>query len=178
MVISSAFLGLGGNLGNVEESFVKTIRSFISNENGKVVLASPIYRTPPWGIEDQPDYLNAVLKIEWAGSLRSLAEFCQSIESDAGRDRSNEIKWGPRSLDIDILTFGDLRGIESGIEIPHPRMQDRRFVLQPLNDIAPELIVAGLGKSVEDILDSCNDLSELVSCEMSREYIGFTDIIE
>ncbi len=172
--MKQVFLGLGGNVGDVEGAFVKAIDSFISNDNATVVIASPIYRTPPWGVEDQPDYLNAVLEIGWDGSVGQLADFCQMIERSAGRDRRLEIKWGPRPLDIDILVFEDMVGEESGIKLPHPRMQERKFVLQPLSDIAPDLFVNGQGKSLRELLDSCDDIAELVSCQMSRDYINFT----
>jgi 2-amino-4-hydroxy-6-hydroxymethyldihydropteridine diphosphokinase len=105
-----------------------------------------VYETTPVGGPDgQPDFLNQVIGVETALDAHGLWERCSAVEASLGRSRDHETRWGPRAIDIDLLTFGDLVVVEADLEIPHPRMAERAFVLVPLAEIAPGLEIAGLG---------------------------------
>jgi 2-amino-4-hydroxy-6-hydroxymethyldihydropteridine diphosphokinase len=106
-----------------------------------VVAVSSLYRTPPWGKTDQPDFLNAAAELSTRLSPHALLELC--LEAERRLKRVREERWGPRLIDIDILTFGDRTIHEAGLDVPHPRMLERAFVLVPLAEIAPDLVVGG-----------------------------------
>ncbi len=127
-----AFLGLGSNIGDSRN----WLRQAVEELPG-VIAVSPLYRTEPVGGPDQDDYLNIVVAIETELSSRDLLLQCQRIELEAGRERL--VKNGPRTLDIDILLYDNRQISEPGLEVPHPRMFQRNFVISPLLDIAPEL---------------------------------------
>src|SRR3954454_12983942 len=103
--------------------------------------ASSLYRTPPWGKTDQPDFLNACTEIATNHPPRALLALCLDAERTLKRERRE--RWGPRIIDIDILVYGNRTVHEAGLDIPHPRMLERAFVLTPLAEIAPDLLVAG-----------------------------------
>jgi 2-amino-4-hydroxy-6-hydroxymethyldihydropteridine diphosphokinase len=128
-----AFLGLGANLGDREEA-LRTAVAAVPD----LVAVSPVYETDPVGGPEQGAYLNAVVELETALTPRQLLEVCRSLESAAGRVRAE--RWGPRTLDVDVLLVGDLVVDEPDLVVPHPRMWARRFVLAPLADLAPELV--------------------------------------
>ena len=128
-----AFLGLGSNLGDREAQLQSAIE-----EMPDVVAVSPVYETDPVGGPEQGAYLNLVVELETALSPRELLELCQRLEADAERVRAE--RWGPRTLDVDVLLVGDLVVDEPDLKVPHPRMWDRRFVLAPLRDVAPDLV--------------------------------------
>jgi 2-amino-4-hydroxy-6-hydroxymethyldihydropteridine diphosphokinase len=107
----------------------------------RVIAVSSLYRTPPWGKTDQPDFLNAAAELSTGLPPRALLDLCLSVEKELKRERRE--RWGPRLVDLDILLFGALRIDEPGLEIPHPRMLERAFVLVPLAEIAPELVFGG-----------------------------------
>lgn len=133
-----AFLALGSNLGDR----VATLRRAVSLLDD-VVAVSPVYETGPvGGPEDQGRYLNAVVELVTDRSPRELLETCRRLEADAGRVRLE--RWGPRTLDVDVLLVGDLVVDEEDLVVPHPRMWERRFVLAPLADLAPDLVPAAL----------------------------------
>jgi 2-amino-4-hydroxy-6-hydroxymethyldihydropteridine diphosphokinase len=106
-----------------------------------VVAVSSLYRTPPWGKTDQPDFLNAAAEIATSHAPRALLALCLDAERALKRERRE--RWGPRIIDIDILLFGDRAVHEAGLDIPHPRMLERAFVLAPLAEIAPDLPISG-----------------------------------
>jgi 2-amino-4-hydroxy-6-hydroxymethyldihydropteridine diphosphokinase len=134
---SFAWLGLGGNLGDPQNAMAKALQTFDADVRTRVTAVSSIYRTPPWGETAQPDFLNAVAGVETGRSPRELLDLCLEVENGLQRVRAE--RWGPRTIDIDILLFGDLAVDEPGLEVPHPRMAERAFVLLPLAEIAPEL---------------------------------------
>lgn len=107
----------------------------------RVVAVSSLYRTPPWGKTDQPDFLNATAEVLTGHSPRELLDLC--LEAEQRLKRVRQERWGPRLIDIDILVFGDRTVDEHGLEIPHPRMLERAFVLAPLAEIAPDFIAGG-----------------------------------
>lgn len=136
-----AFLGLGGNIGDPAAAMAAALRALDASAEVTVVAVSSLYRTPPWGLADQPDFLNAVAEIRTSASPRGLLDLCLATEAALKRVRS--IRWGPRVIDIDILDFDRLVIDEPGLQLPHPRMNDRAFVLAPLAEIAPDFPVAG-----------------------------------
>ncbi|MER9682401.1 2-amino-4-hydroxy-6-hydroxymethyldihydropteridine diphosphokinase [Mesorhizobium sp. M0184] len=145
---NTVYLSLGGNLGDPSKSMAAALGILDVNERTRVVAVSSLYRTPPWGKLDQPDFLNAAAEISTALAPRALLDLCLDAERKLKRVR--EERWGPRLIDIDILVFGDRIIHETGLEVPHPRMLERAFVLAPLAEIAPELVVDG--KSVSERL--------------------------
>ncbi len=136
-----AFLGLGGNIGDPAAAMAAALRALDASAEVRVVAVSSLYRTPPWGLADQPDFLNAVAEIRTSASPRQLLELCLATEASLKRVRS--IRWGPRVIDIDILDFDGLVIDEPGLQVPHPRMSDRAFVLAPLAEIAPDFPITG-----------------------------------
>ena len=137
-----AALSLGGNLGDVRAAFRFALERLALAPGVAVVATSSVYRTAPWGKLDQPDFLNMATLLRVTIAPRALLDLCLSIERDHGRARLEH--WGPRTLDMDVLTYGDLVVEEPGLTIPHPRLQDRAFVLTPLAEIAPDTLVRGV----------------------------------
>ena len=135
------FLSLGGNLGDPRKSMASALRLLADDANVDVVAVSSLYRTPPWGKLDQPDFLNTAAELSTSLSPHDLLDLCLGTEKKLKRVR--EERWGPRLIDIDILVFGDRVIQETGLEVPHPRMLERAFVLAPLDEIAPNLSVDG-----------------------------------
>ncbi|UVC13064.1 2-amino-4-hydroxy-6-hydroxymethyldihydropteridine diphosphokinase [Mesorhizobium onobrychidis] len=138
---NTVYLSLGGNLGDPARSMGAALRMLDADENTRVVIVSSLYRTPPWGKLDQPDFLNAAAEISTVLAPHALLDLCLDVERRLKRVR--EERWGPRLIDIDILVFGDRIIHETGLEVPHPRMLERAFVLAPLAEIAPDLTVDG-----------------------------------
>lgn len=110
---------------------------------------SEFIETAPVGGVDQGAYLNAAALLRTSLLPRELLDALHGIEREQGRDRSKERRWGPRTLDLDLLTYGDMIVCEAGLTVPHPRLHERGFVLEPLAAVAPELVVPGLGKVVD-----------------------------
>lgn len=137
----TVYLSLGGNLGRPDKSMATALRMLDADPSTEVVSVSSLYRTPPWGKVDQPDFLNAAAEVRTTLSPRELLKACLDAELKLKRVRQE--RWGPRLIDIDILVFGDLTVDEDGLEIPHPRMLERAFVLAPLAEIAPDFIAKG-----------------------------------
>jgi 2-amino-4-hydroxy-6-hydroxymethyldihydropteridine diphosphokinase len=143
-----ATLALGSNLGdrvgNIEEAIARL------TADGAVELGarSRLYRTAPWGVTDQDWFVNACIAIKTSLSPRELLRRCQAVENGMGRVRTK--RWGPRNIDVDILTFGTLNVDEADLRIPHPLIAERAFVLIPLRDIAPDLRIDG--QAIETLL--------------------------
>lgn len=134
----TVFLGLGGNLGDPQATFVRTRAALQADPRILECVASPLYRTPALGgPPDQPDYLNAVLGLQTDLAPQELLDLCQDLEQTEGRKRTE--RWGPRILDIDLLLYADQVICEKGLCIPHPRLHERLFVLCPLADLAPDI---------------------------------------
>ena len=143
-----ATLGLGGNIGDPVAAMALALRRLDARADCRVTAVSRLYRTPPWGKIDQADFYNACATIETALSPLRLLEACLEIERDMKRIRTE--RWGPRTIDIDVLTFDGLEIAEDALTVPHPRMTERAFVLMPLADIAGDLKVKG--RAVSDWL--------------------------
>lgn len=142
------YLSLGTNLGNRELNLA-AVRNALPPEVN-IMDSSPVYQTEPWGYLDQPDFLNQVLAVETSLSPDGLLDYVKGIEKRIGRTPS--VRFGPRIVDIDILFYGDRIIAEEDIEIPHPRLKERAFVLIPLADLAPDLIYPGTNYSISDLL--------------------------
>ena len=141
--MAEALIALGGNVGDARLTFARAIPAICRRAEAALLARSADYRTPPWGDLDQPPFVNACILIETGLAPRELLKVLQQVERDFGRDRATERHWGPRTLDLDILTYGDLRIDEPDLTIPHPRMFERAFVLVPLAEIAAERMIGG-----------------------------------
>ncbi|MGH9024597.1 MAG: 2-amino-4-hydroxy-6-hydroxymethyldihydropteridine diphosphokinase [Acidimicrobiia bacterium] len=137
--MTRAYLALGSNLGNRPALLQQAVEGLDRAAEVDVVAVSRVYETTPAGGPPQPDYLNAVVAIETRLSPRELLELAQSLEAAAERVRRE--RWGPRSLDVDVLLVGDAQVAEPDLVVPHPRLRERRFVLVPLADVAPDSVV-------------------------------------
>lgn len=137
-----AWVGLGSNLGDRAGQLRAAARAL----GGCVVEVSPVFETSPWGIVEQPWFLNAVVRVRWTDSPRTLLRRCLQIERALGRVRTE--KFGPRKIDLDVLLAGDVCVDEPGLTSPHPGVASRRSVLEPWVRLAPELIVPGLDETV------------------------------
>lgn len=133
------FLGLGGNVGDVAEAMRRGLAALEAVPRTHVVAVSSLWSTPPWGRTDQPDFLNAVAELRTALSPQALLDTALAAERALKRERRE--RWGPRTLDIDILLFGERAIHDEGLEIPHPRIGERAFVTVPLAEIAPAIAV-------------------------------------
>ncbi|MEZ2127347.1 MULTISPECIES: 2-amino-4-hydroxy-6-hydroxymethyldihydropteridine diphosphokinase [unclassified Sinorhizobium] len=136
-----ATLGLGGNLGDPIRAMTSALQILDARDDCAVIAVSRLYRTPPWGKTDQSFFFNACAELETTLEPEALLDVCLGVEKEMKRERKE--RWGPRTLDIDILTYGDLLLATPRLEIPHPRMTERGFVLMPLADFAPDLTVKG-----------------------------------
>ncbi len=130
-----AFLSLGSNLGDREAHLRSGVAAVAAGDDYRL---SPLYETEPVGGVEQGRFLNLVVELETRASPQALLARCRAAEAEAERVRT--VRWGPRTLDADVLLVGDLVVDDEDLEVPHPRMRERRFVLEPLHDLAPELV--------------------------------------
>ena len=133
-----AYVGLGSNLGDREQT-LRQAAALIG-----AVRLSTIQETEPWGLADQPKFLNAVAELETELTARSLLELLLGVEQQLGRERTGP-RWGPRTIDLDLLLYGDQQIDEAGLTVPHPRLHERLFVLEPLAELDSSLKVPGIG---------------------------------
>ena len=141
-----AFVGLGGNVGEAAATLREALRALDGLPGTRVLRASRLYRTPAWGRLDQPDFINAAARLETGLGPRELLDALLDVERQFGRDRQDEhARWGPRTLDLDLLLFGDAMVDEPGLRVPHPHLHERAFALVPLAAIAPEAVIPGHG---------------------------------
>jgi len=136
--VTLAYVGLGSNLGD-REAAIRRAAELIG-----AVRLSPLFETEPWGYRDQPSFLNAAAEVETELTPRSFLDHLLDVERRLGRERIGP-RWGPRTIDLDLLLWGDERISEPGLEIPHPLMLERRFVLEPLAVLAPGREIPGNG---------------------------------
>lgn len=139
------FIGLGGNVGDVASTMQSALAAIGELPGTQLISCSSLYTSPAHGGIAQADYINAVLEIQTAASPQELLEDLLAIERNHGRDRAIEQRWGPRRLDLDILLFGQRIIGESELQIPHPRLAERVFVLAPLAELDKDLTIPGLG---------------------------------
>jgi 2-amino-4-hydroxy-6-hydroxymethyldihydropteridine diphosphokinase len=152
--MTRVYLLLGSNLGDRELCLHMAIK-LIETDIAPVIITSPVYETQSWGKTDAPDYLNQVIMLKTDLTPRAVLEKILNIELEMGRER--EEKWGPRTIDIDILFYGFKVINEPELTIPHPELHKRRFTLEPLNDIAPGLLHPVLGKTIGKLKNELND---------------------
>ena len=133
-----AYIGLGSNVGDRAALIASAARAIGARR------LSTVIETEPWGLVDQPPFLNAVAEVETELDARRLLDELLRVERQLGRERSGP-RWGPRTIDLDLLLFGGLRVEEAGLVVPHPHLHERRFVLEPLAELEPGLEVPGLG---------------------------------
>ena len=148
--MASVLIALGGNVGDVRGTFRKAIANICGMTQGTLVARSSDYLNPPLGDPQQPHYVNACIEIETRLDPHALLFTLHKIEKKFGRDRAHEQHWGPRTLDLDLLAYDDVRLGKRELTLPHPRMFERAFVLVPLAEIAPDRVIAG--RRVRDAL--------------------------
>jgi 2-amino-4-hydroxy-6-hydroxymethyldihydropteridine diphosphokinase len=142
--LAEAFIALGGNIGDVRATFDRAISLLCEDSDVRLAARSSDYRTPPWGVTDQPPFINAVIAISTTLAPHALLARAQACERALGRDRDREQHWGPRTIDLDILAYDDLVRNDEALTLPHPRLFERAFVLVPLAEIAPDRVIAGI----------------------------------
>lgn len=151
----TAFIGLGSNLGDRVQNIRLALTGMMLNPEIRLVQVSGLFETEPIGTVKQPDFLNAVARIEFEMLPGRLLLYLQGIETKLGRVR--DIKWGPRTIDLDVLTISAYECLTDTLVLPHPELAKRRFVLVPFNEIAPHFIVPGLNRSVSSLLTESHD---------------------
>ncbi len=149
--MTRAAIGFGANLGDAARTVQAAIAVLGACRDVTLVAASRLYRTAPWGGIAQPEYVNAAALIETPLSPQALLETLLEVEQRFGRCREDTQRWGPRSLDLDLLLFGEWVVDELGLRVPHPHLQERAFVLVPLAEIAPHMPIPG-GATVQSAL--------------------------
>jgi 2-amino-4-hydroxy-6-hydroxymethyldihydropteridine diphosphokinase len=141
--MADALIALGGNLGDVRATLDLATNMLCDGTTVRLVARSSDYRTPPWGVTDQPAFINACIAVETTLAPHALLSRGREVETALGRDRSIEKRWGPRTIDIDLIAYDDLSIADAELELPHPRLFERAFVLVPLAEIAADRLIAG-----------------------------------
>lgn len=144
-----AFIGLGSNLGQAKETINQALAALAHLPGTRMVAHSMLYRTPPWGRVDQPDFINAVAQLQTQLAPLMLLEHLLALERRFGRVRNDTERWGPRQLDLDLLAYDEKILDDPGLHLPHPHLHERAFVLVPLAEIAPGLFIPGRGRVSE-----------------------------
>ncbi|MCY7313778.1 MAG: 2-amino-4-hydroxy-6-hydroxymethyldihydropteridine diphosphokinase [Pseudoxanthomonas sp.] len=140
-----AFIGLGGNLGDAAGTLRSALLALERIPRSRLVSASRLFRTPAWGRQQQPDFINAAAHLETSLPPRELLEALLAIEREFGRERDPAQRWGPRTLDLDLLLYAQTVMDEPGLRLPHPHLHERAFALLPLLEVAPDLHIPGHG---------------------------------
>ncbi|QOC23278.1 2-amino-4-hydroxy-6-hydroxymethyldihydropteridine diphosphokinase [Wenzhouxiangella sp. AB-CW3] len=153
--MTRSWIGLGANLGQPEENLAAALERLHRSERVWVAEVSPAWWTPPWGVQDQPWYLNAVAALDTSLDARALLDLLLAVEAELGRRRDGQ-RWGARAIDLDLLLHGDHVIDETDLTVPHPRIPERAFVLVPLHAVAPTLTVPGHGR-VDELLMALDD---------------------
>ena len=148
--MAEALVALGGNIGDVRDTLDRAIAAFCDGEDVRLLARSSDYRALPWGVEDQPPFVNLCIAVETTLAPGALLARAQAVERALGRERVKERRWGPRPVDIDLIAYDDLVLWGPDLTLPHPQLFARAFVLAPLAEIAPERLIAG--RRVRDAL--------------------------
>jgi 2-amino-4-hydroxy-6-hydroxymethyldihydropteridine diphosphokinase len=142
--MAEALVALGGNVGDVRATLDRAVAMLCDGRQVRLIARSSDYRTPPSGVTDQPAFINLGLVVETELSPRALLAHALEVERALGRDRANARRWGPRTVDIDLIAYDDISVDEPDLILPHPRALERAFVLAPLAEIAPDHMIAGI----------------------------------
>jgi 2-amino-4-hydroxy-6-hydroxymethyldihydropteridine diphosphokinase len=142
--VAEALVAFGGNIGDARATLARAVGLFCDGDEVQLLARSSDYRTPPWGVADQPPFVNLCIAVATMLSPHQLLERAHKVEQALGRARATETRWGPRTVDIDILAYDDLALSAPDLTLPHPRVFERAFVLVPLAEIAPERVIAGV----------------------------------
>lgn len=155
--MTPAWIGLGANLGDAATTVGAAITALDGLPRTRVLQASRLYATPAWGNEDQPPFVNAVAAVETSLAADELLQAMLALEQGFGRVRDAAVHWGPRALDLDLLLYGAQVLDQPGLQVPHPYMHERAFVLVPLAEIAPDLAIPGHGRVRDAVMrvDAC-----------------------
>jgi 2-amino-4-hydroxy-6-hydroxymethyldihydropteridine diphosphokinase len=153
-----AYLGLGSNLGD-RKKYLDAATEMIGEQVGEILLCSGVYETAAWGVDDQPNYYNQVIKIQTNLYPLELLKQILSVETALGRERI--IKWGPRTIDIDFLFYEDYYFSTPELTLPHPWISSRNFVLAPLTEISPDLVHPVFKKKIHELFQQCTDQAEI-----------------
>lgn len=141
--MASAVVALGGNVGDVRSTFREAIAEICTLAQARLLARSADYATPPWGDKQQPRFINACIEIETELDPHTLLAMLQNVERKFGRDRAHERRWGPRTLDLDLIAHDDVSLQTAELTLPHPGVLERAFVLVPLAEIAPDRAIGG-----------------------------------
>lgn len=141
--MSRAYLALGGNVGDSRAILDRAVALLCDGNDVRLVARSADYRTPPWGVTEQPPFVNLCIAVDTVLTPQQLLTRGQDVERALGRDRAREQRWGPRTADIDLIAYDDLSLHDGDLILPHPRLFERAFVLVPLAEIAPDLVISG-----------------------------------
>jgi 2-amino-4-hydroxy-6-hydroxymethyldihydropteridine diphosphokinase len=141
--MANALIALGGNVGEVRDTFKKAIANILGMTQAALLARSSDYATPPWGDQQQARFVNACIEIDTSLDPHALLFTLHKIEAKFGRDRTRETRWGPRTLDLDLIAYDDVKLDKPELTLPHPRLFERAFVLVPLTEIAPDRVIAG-----------------------------------
>lgn len=153
-ITNSAFLLTGGNIGDTK-SYLRKAKWAIETKCGEITVQSSLYQSAPWGLTNQPPFINQCLVLSTKLSAPVLLQTILQIEKELGRERVE--KYGPRTIDIDIIFFNNDIINQPGLHVPHPQMQHRRFVLECVNNVAPQLMHPQLHKTITQLLTECTD---------------------
>jgi 2-amino-4-hydroxy-6-hydroxymethyldihydropteridine diphosphokinase len=145
-----ALIALGGNVGDVRTTFQKAVANICGMTQGALLARSSDYATPPWGEARQERFINACIEIDTSLDPHALLFVLHKIEAKFGRDRTKEKRWGPRTLDLDLIAYDDVSIERPELKLPHPRLFERAFVLVPLAEISPDRVIAG--RSIASVL--------------------------
>jgi 2-amino-4-hydroxy-6-hydroxymethyldihydropteridine diphosphokinase len=141
---AQALIALGGNVGEVRAALDRAIARLCDGTEVQLFARSSDYRTPPWGVENQPPFINCAIAVATTLAPQALLARAQAVEAAFGRDRARETRWGPRTLDIDLIDYDNRMSSSPDLTLPHPRALERAFVLLPLAEIAPERRIGGV----------------------------------
>ena len=161
--MNTVYIQLGSNIGERKSYIAKSMEQ-IEENIGKIIIESSIFETIPWGYENQNNFLNSVIKIKTPFDSFEVLQKSQDIENNLGRERVD--KWGERTIDIDILFYNNEIINTTKLNIPHPLIQQRKFVLVPLSEIAPNYTHPILKKSISTLLSECKDNQKVLDYEI------------
>jgi 2-amino-4-hydroxy-6-hydroxymethyldihydropteridine diphosphokinase len=166
--VTRAAVALGGNLGRPEPAFREALAGLEAAAGTAALAASGLWRSEPWGVREQPEFLNAAVLLETELSAADLLERLQELERRAGRKPG--VRWGPRALDLDLLFHGDAVVERAELTLPHPRMAQRSFVLAPLAEIAPDWAHPFTGKTPAEMLAELRASGRATACRPAGEW--------